>query len=284
DRDRAPRPRIAGTRCEPLAPLARAAREEALEHPSVGRQTRDHECGRDRRRGRDPRDLAPRIGGRPQEAEPRVGDGRHARIGDERDPLATAQAVEQLVDALSLVALEQGEHPHLDPDVLEQAPRPARVLGRHEIDGGERLACAVGEIGEVADRRAHHIEVSAHVSMVPRDAWRGTAERRGPRGDAATVPDVTPSGSSAGHRDYSATPLAHKLGIREGSRVLVVGAPSGFSLRPMPTGASFARAARGPLDVVLLFTTTLADLRRRFPATVRALDPAGRLWVAWPKK
>jgi len=35
---------------------------------------------------------------------------------------------------------------------------------------------------------------------------------------------------------------------------------------------------------VLLFTTTLADLRRRFPAAVRALDPAGRLWVAWPKK
>jgi len=36
--------------------------------------------------------------------------------------------------------------------------------------------------------------------------------------------------------------------------------------------------------VVLLFTTTLADLRRRFSTAVRALDPAGRLWVAWPKK
>src|SRR5918995_111469 len=31
-------------------------------------------------------------------------------------------------------------------------------------------------------------------------------------------------------------------------------------------------------------TATLADLRRRFPAAVRALDPAGRLWVAWPKR
>ena len=98
------------------------------------------------------------------------------------------------------------------------------------------------------------------------------------------MPDVAPSRPSAGHRDYSATPLARKLGIREGSRVLVVGAPSGFSLGPVPAGASFARSARGPLDVVLLFTTTLADLRRRFPAAVRALDPAGRLWVAWPKK
>ena len=95
---------------------------------------------------------------------------------------------------------------------------------------------------------------------------------------------MTPSRSSAGHRDYSATPLGRKLGIREASRVLVVGAPSGFSLGPVPTGASFARSARGPLDVVLLFTTSLSDLRRRFPAAVRALDPAGRLWVAWPKK
>jgi len=89
---------------------------------------------------------------------------------------------------------------------------------------------------------------------------------------------------SAGHRDYSSTPLPRKLGIREGSRVLLVGAPSGFSLGPVPSGTSFARSARGPLDVVLLFTRSLADLRRRFPAAVRALDPAGRLWVAWSKK
>ena len=63
-----------------------------------------------------------------------------------------------------------------------------------------------------------------------------------------------------------------------------MGAPSGFSLGPVPSGTSFARSARGPLDVVLLFTMTRADLRRRFPTAVRALDEAGRLWVAWPKK
>ena len=101
---------------------------------------------------------------------------------------------------------------------------------------------------------------------------------------AATVPNVTPARTPAGHRDYSSTPLHRKLGIREGSRVLIVGAPSGFSLGPVPGGTSFARSARGPLDVVLLFTKRLADLRRRFPSAARALDEAGRLWVAWPKK
>ena len=87
-----------------------------------------------------------------------------------------------------------------------------------------------------------------------------------------------------GHTDYSATPLARKLGIREGSRVLLVGPPDGFSLGPLPTGIEMANAARGRLDVTLVFARRQADLRRRFPALVRALDPAGRLWVAWPKK
>jgi hypothetical protein len=91
---------------------------------------------------------------------------------------------------------------------------------------------------------------------------------------------VTPTG----HGDYSATPLARKLGIREGSRVLVVRPPDGFSLGPLPTATEIAGSARGRLDVALLFVRTLADLRRRFPVLVRALDPAGRLWVAWPKK
>ena len=87
-----------------------------------------------------------------------------------------------------------------------------------------------------------------------------------------------------GHKDYSGTPLPKKLGVREGSRVLVVGAPQGFSLEPMPREVEMAARARGPLDVVVLFTTRRSELARRFAQLARALDPAGRLWVAWPKK
>ncbi len=86
------------------------------------------------------------------------------------------------------------------------------------------------------------------------------------------------------HTDYASTPLARKLGIREGSRVLVVGSPDAFSLGALPTGARIANAARGPLDVVLVFATRMVELRRRFPALAKTLEPAGRLWVAWPKK
>lgn len=89
---------------------------------------------------------------------------------------------------------------------------------------------------------------------------------------------------SSGHKDYSGTPLPKKLGVKEGSRVLVVGAPKGFALRPLPTGADLATRARGPLDVVLFFVTRRSELARRLRALASALDPAGRLWVAWPKK
>jgi hypothetical protein len=86
------------------------------------------------------------------------------------------------------------------------------------------------------------------------------------------------------HRDYSGTPLPKKLGVREGSRVLVVGAPVGFELDPVPPGARILTTTRRGLDVALLFTATRADLERRFPRLASALAPAGRLWIAWPKK
>ena len=89
--------------------------------------------------------------------------------------------------------------------------------------------------------------------------------------------------TTAGHRDYSGTPLPKKLGIKQGSRVLVVGAPGGFDLGPLP-GAELLTRARAGLDVVLLFVTRRANLERRFGRLAASLDPAGRLWVAWPKR
>jgi DUF3052 family protein len=83
---------------------------------------------------------------------------------------------------------------------------------------------------------------------------------------------------------YSGTPLARKLGIKEGHRVAFRGAPDGFSalVDPLPDGVEVRR--RGTLDVVVLFTRRRAELERRFEAAKRALDPAGGLWVAWPKR
>jgi hypothetical protein len=86
------------------------------------------------------------------------------------------------------------------------------------------------------------------------------------------------------HRDYSGTPLARKLGIREGSLVHVAGAPASFALGELPSGVELATRVRAGLDVAVLFVTRHRELERRFTRLAAALDPAGRLWVAWPKK
>ena len=88
------------------------------------------------------------------------------------------------------------------------------------------------------------------------------------------------------HKDYSGTPLPKKLGIREGARVYVARAPEGFDavLGPLPTGVERLGRAGSAIDVVLLFVTREQDLRSRFAKLATALVPAGRLWVAWPKK
>jgi hypothetical protein len=90
-----------------------------------------------------------------------------------------------------------------------------------------------------------------------------------------------------GHEDYSGTPLWKKLGIKEGARVLLVGAPPGFehsleAIAPMPHVERLSRAGRD-LDVIVLFTTERRTLERRFAALADALAKTGRLWVAWPK-
>ncbi|HVF14682.1 MAG TPA: DUF3052 domain-containing protein [Acidimicrobiales bacterium] len=96
-------------------------------------------------------------------------------------------------------------------------------------------------------------------------------------------------GTGAG---YSGTPLPRKLGIRDGFRVALVGAPEGFGpeLDPMPDGVRLVRRlARGPvegadIDLAVLFVTSRRDLARRFSEVGGRLPPAGALWVAWPKR
>ena len=55
-------------------------------------------------------------------------------------------------------------------------------------------------------------------------------------------------------KDYSGTPLGRKLG------------------------------AKPDVEVLMLFTTSRAELEQRFAALKATLAPADGLWIAWPKK
>jgi hypothetical protein len=84
-------------------------------------------------------------------------------------------------------------------------------------------------------------------------------------------------------KDYSHVPLHKKLGVKEGSRVAVVNEPDGWALE-VPDGVEMLQRASKRLDVILFFSRTEQHLRRRFGVLAGYLEPAGGLWVAYPKK
>lgn len=83
---------------------------------------------------------------------------------------------------------------------------------------------------------------------------------------------------------YSGTPLPRKLGIMQGHRVLLAGAPDGFDLGPLPGVELHRRAGRIPYDVIVGFTPDRRALDQRFVPLSGRLVCNGGLWVAWPKR
>lgn len=88
---------------------------------------------------------------------------------------------------------------------------------------------------------------------------------------------------------YSGTPLSKKLGIRAGSRVILLDAPEGFEslLSPLPDDVNVhrpVRVPRGPCEIILRFVTARGTLERHIEALARAVFPDGAVWVAWPKR
>lgn len=89
-----------------------------------------------------------------------------------------------------------------------------------------------------------------------------------------------------GTAGYSGTPLPKKLGIKPGASVALTGAPPDFErlLLPLPEGVDPQHTLSGPHDVIVCFNTELARLEAGFGAHKAALDWAGGLWIAWPKR
>ena len=85
---------------------------------------------------------------------------------------------------------------------------------------------------------------------------------------------------------YSGTPLVKKLGMKPGHRVALLQAPVGFdaTLGDLPADAIVVRRLRTPCDVLVFFTKSRSELQKQFLRLMRHLDPAGGLWIAWPKK
>ncbi len=87
---------------------------------------------------------------------------------------------------------------------------------------------------------------------------------------------------------YSGTPLARKLGIKPGARVLLRRAPENFEdlLEGLPDDATLLRSMRGrsPYDVIMSFHSKAAGLAKDLASLRPRMTPAAGLWIAWPKK
>jgi hypothetical protein len=85
---------------------------------------------------------------------------------------------------------------------------------------------------------------------------------------------------------YSSTPLAKKLGIKEGSRIGLVNAPRGFrsELGELPENVEFVARLTNSLDIILFFVSTQRELARDFSKLAKKLVSNGMIWIAWPKK
>ena len=85
---------------------------------------------------------------------------------------------------------------------------------------------------------------------------------------------------------YSGTPLAKKLGIASGSRVLAISAPDGYAdwLAPLPEDVAFVSTLSADTTLVHLFCDRRATLERELARLRTAIAPAAAVWVSWPKK
>jgi hypothetical protein len=85
---------------------------------------------------------------------------------------------------------------------------------------------------------------------------------------------------------YSGTPLAKKLGIKQGSRVALRGAPEDYDdlVAPLPPDVTLARRTTKDHDIIHVFTRKASELEAGLPKWMERIKQDGMIWVSWPKK
>ena len=85
---------------------------------------------------------------------------------------------------------------------------------------------------------------------------------------------------------YSGTPLAKKLSLKDGMRVWFEGMPDSVRAEIDGFGLTLVEEAAPALgiDAVHVFVTEKVVLAERLTTLRHTIDPAGQLWISWPKK
>ena len=86
--------------------------------------------------------------------------------------------------------------------------------------------------------------------------------------------------------EYSGTPLARKLGIKEKCRLRVINQPPRYPelLGDLPPGVRFVKDGRTKNDVIHYFAENAAGLGKEIKRLKDEMEVNGALWISWPKK
>jgi Protein of unknown function (DUF3052) len=85
---------------------------------------------------------------------------------------------------------------------------------------------------------------------------------------------------------YSGTPLVKKLGLKGPMAVVTIGASADYAtwLGELPDGVTLTTRAKKPVAAAHVFATRRTDLARTLATLRKTLEPAGFVWISWPKK
>lgn len=84
---------------------------------------------------------------------------------------------------------------------------------------------------------------------------------------------------------YSGTPLAKKLGIKEGFKVKLVNQPDHyFDLFSDLPNIQLVKDNKTKKDLIHYFTTSANSLKKDLPQLRDEIEPNGIIWISWPKK
>lgn len=85
---------------------------------------------------------------------------------------------------------------------------------------------------------------------------------------------------------YSGTPLAKKLGIKDGFTVLTIDAPDNYRelVEPLPAKARITTRVTDSVDLVHFFTNSRDDLFRGLSTYKKLIKQDGTIWVSWYKR
>jgi hypothetical protein len=85
---------------------------------------------------------------------------------------------------------------------------------------------------------------------------------------------------------YSGTPLAKKLGIKEGFKIRLVNVPENYFdlFTDFPVTVTMLKDKKSSKDFVHYFSKNSTDLQKDIISLRKEVFPNGTLWISWPKK